>query len=71
MADAGDGVGEDALDDALREGAVVVGHVLGELVEAHLVGDLSGAVGFGFDDVGFLRTGLGTHNDDAVVDHVF
>ena len=47
VADARDCIGEDALDDTLGEGAVVVAHVLSQRIEVHLVLHLSHAIGLG------------------------
>ena len=47
----------------------MVGHVLAKLVEVEVVVNLCGSVGLGLRDVGLLRSGLGAHNHNAVVNH--
>jgi len=65
------GVGQDALDGALRERRVVVCDVLAELVERELLVHLSRSVGHRAHGVviSLLGTGLLTCDVDAVVDH--
>ena len=69
FADASHGVGQHALDTALREGGVVVGDVLAEVVEGEDFVNLCGSVGLGLGDVGLFRSGLGAHNCDTVINH--
>lgn len=69
FAQAIDGLGEHGGDVGAVVGAAVVGDVLGEAVEVEVLVDLCSAVGFGLGDVCLLRTGLRTHDNDAVVNH--
>jgi hypothetical protein len=64
-----DGIYEHALDGALREGRVVVGDVLAEIVEREFLVNLRRAVGLGLGDVLFLRAGLCADDHDTVVNH--
>ena len=63
------GIGQDALDTTLGEGAVVVGDVLTEIIEREDFVNLSGSVGLGLGDVGFQGSGLRAHNCDTVINH--
>ena len=65
------GVGQDALDGALRERRVVVCNVLAELVERELLVHLSRSVGHRAHGVviSLLGTGLLTCDVDTVVNH--
>ena len=62
-------IGQDALDCTLGEWRVVVGDVLTELVETEYFVNLSGSVGLRLSDVGLLRSRLGAHNANRVVNH--
>ena len=71
LAKASHRVGQDALDGTLREGRVVVGDVLTELVERQLLVNLRCAIGLGVGDVGLLGARLAAGNVDTVVNHSF
>ena len=69
LAKASHRVGQDALDGTLREGRVVLGDVLTELVERQLLVNLRCAIGLGVGDVGLLSARLAAGNVDTVVNH--
>ncbi len=66
-----DSIGQDARDSTLRERAVVLGDVIAELFERHLLAVLRHAIGLGVRDVGFFCAGLGAHNGNGVINHNF
>jgi len=66
-----DGLGDDGSDVCAVVGAAVVGDVLGELLEVEDLAHLRGGISLGFGDVFLLGAGLGTHDDDTVVNHGF
>jgi len=70
LAKASHRVGQDALDGTLREGRVVLGDVLTELVERQFVVNLGGSIGLGVGDVGLLGARLAAGDVDTVVNHV-
>ena len=69
FAQAVNGLGEHGRDVGAVVGAAVVGDVLGEGVHVEDFVHLSRAVGLRLLDVFLLRSGLGAHDDDRVVDH--
>ena len=71
LAKASHRVGQDALDGTLREGRVVFGDVLTELVERQLLVNLRCAIGLGVSDVGLLGARLAAGDVDTVVNHSF
>ena len=70
LADTCHGIGQNALDTTLGEGAVVVGDVLTEIIEREDFVNLSASVSLGFGDVGFQGSGLRAHNGNRIVDHI-
>ena len=71
FADAGHHVGDDTLDDALREGTVVRSHVACEVIEAEHLASLCGAIGLGLLDLVFLRAWGRAHHCNTVVNHMW
>ncbi len=57
------------VDAVVREGRVVLGDVLTELVERQLLVNLRCAIGLGVGDVGLLSARLAAGNVDTVVNH--
>ena len=64
FADAGHGIGQDALHGALREGTVVVCDVLTEVVKAEAFVHLCSSIGLRLGDVSLLSSGLCSHDCD-------
>jgi len=73
LAETTDHVGDDTADGTLREGRVVVGHVLDELVVGEFGVSLCGTISLGAArfcaNVGLLRAGLRAHDANRVVNH--
>ena len=65
-----DCVGQNALHSTLREGRVVVGDVLAEVVQVEVFVNLSRSVGFGgVSLLRLLRARFARHDCDRIIDH--